>query len=254
MQSVRGRLAALGFFAILPAFLGLLSSPPSNRESSILKKRVGSFRVSGLPALDALLDFGQREQIPLGVEYVSREAVEVPTTVDLHEATVTEILEAICPKNRGYRWAVEQDVVVVTHSRVPPGKQNLLNRAIPAFSVGRTPLQSANVALNMTLFPRVYPRPEPYGFVNIGEPGDPKDLVGPLNLKNPSVRRVLNELVRQNRNAAWVVTVRPENMGRFDMGKHWRILEYESPPRRWAGFLRQSIFGVAQHSQQGSRE
>jgi hypothetical protein len=41
----------------------------------ILSKGVASFNVRGLCLVDALLTLGQEEQVPLGIEYISREAL-----------------------------------------------------------------------------------------------------------------------------------------------------------------------------------
>ena len=61
-------------------------------------------------------------------------------------------------------------------------------------------------------------------------------LVGPFNLKNTTVRDILNEIVSQHSHGAWVVQQPPWTMGK-DLGYGlWKVVEYD---RRDAEYSRE---------------
>jgi len=231
-------LVALVFATGLPQSLGraqTTQSPP------VLSQSVPSFKVERLSLVDALLQLGQQEGFPLGIEYVDREALQKPISVKMDETTVGEILEELLGQNRGYSWHVREGVLTVSHASVASGRENLLERVVPQFSVPRCSVGDASHLLLMDLKQELYP--EIQGFAGEYSPGDLGNLIGPLKLRNVPVWRVLNRLVSVNKKAAWIVQVPPGHLDKLPSCGLWTIVEYETPPRRCGAALRHTIWG-----------
>jgi len=215
----------------------------SGESSRILDRTVESFSVEDVTPLDAVLELGRHEQIPLGIEYIDREVVGKPVSVAVGRSTVRDILDMFVPVGRGYLYRVQNGVVVVTQKNVPAGKKNILNTILSEFAVNRTDLQQASSLLWMTLYKTLYPVPGPHGFVGTRRPGNPENIVGPFSLHNVTVREALNRLVSERKNAAWIVRVPAKYMNQLPNEGLWMIAEYETPPRRYGETLRRSLFG-----------
>lgn len=116
-------------------------------------------------------------------------------------------------------------VVSVTHDGTLVGKSNLLNARIPQFRIGETSMHEASLALSIHLY--FVLNPNSGGIVGDSPGGNPAFRVGPFNLKNATVRGILNQIVSQHRNGACVVQQPPWTMGK-DLGYGiWKVLEYD---------------------------
>jgi hypothetical protein len=183
---------------------------------------------------------GEQERVPLGIEYVSREALEKPITEGFHNTTVGGILERLLGGGKGYTWRVQDGVLDVSHKSVATGKANLLNHVLPTFVIRRCLVADASNVLCMSLNSQLHP--EVTGYAGDYNPGNPQDLIGPLEMQNTPVRQILNRLVSANNRAAWVIRVQPGCLGQLPPGGLWKIIEYENPPRQYAQELRREIF------------
>jgi hypothetical protein len=113
--------------------------------------------------LDTLLQLGQQEGVPLGIEYIDREALEKPISVKLDGATVGEITRVLLAQDRAYTCQVREGVLTVSHESVGSGKENLLDHVIPEFSVPRCSVGDASHLLGMDLELELHPQIQ--GFV-----------------------------------------------------------------------------------------
>ena len=77
MRSDRVRFHVLVIGCVLSVAFrnGAMYASQAAQSPMILSKGVASFNVRGLCLVDALLTLGQEEQVPLGIEYISREAL-----------------------------------------------------------------------------------------------------------------------------------------------------------------------------------
>jgi hypothetical protein len=230
MRRSRLGVHALALFFFLSAALNgaALNPAQAGQSPTILSKQVASFSVRGLCLVDALLRLGGQEQVPMGIEYVSRESLEKLITEDFHNTTVEGILEHLLG-SKGYCWRVQDDVVDVSHKSVATGKANLLNHVLPTFVIRRCSVADASNVLYMSLNSQLHS--EVTGYAGDYNPGDPQDLIGPLEMRNTTVRQILNRLVSANNRAAWVIRVQPGRLGQLPTGGLWTIIEYENPPR-----------------------
>jgi hypothetical protein len=175
--------------------------------------------------IDALLQFGQEQQIPIGVEYIDAAAFRSRITLHAGNSTVGTLLDTIT-HGQGYRWFTQDGVVMVTHDGEPRGRKNLLDMRIPQFAIKKeVTLQDASLKLLGTLYWAL--NPQSTGLVGDYPVGNPKFRVGPFTQKNATVRQILNCIVSQRRNGAWVVQQALWNMDKDPSYGLWRMFEYD---------------------------
>jgi hypothetical protein len=76
--------------------------------------------------------------------------------------------------------------------------------------------------------------------------GNPKFLVGPLRMKNATIRQILNRIVSQHRNGAWVVQQAPWNMDKDPSYGLWQVFEYDgNHGAKYSGLLQ--VWGLGLH-------
>jgi hypothetical protein len=162
--------------------------------------------------IDALLQLGQEQRIPIGIEYVDAAAFRSRITLHEQDMTVGRLLDTITHP-LGYSWFVDGDVVIVTHSGAPQGSKNLLDSRIPEFPIAReVTLQAASFQLLGKLYFALHPHAT--GIVGDYPSGNPQFRVGPWTMRNATVRQILNRIVSQHKNGAWVVQQPAWNMDR----------------------------------------
>jgi len=189
-----------------------------------LSRKIVRFDARQRNLIDALLSFGAQEHVPIGIDYIDKAAFEQRVNLEFRERSVRQILDALTHP-LGYRWSTEGAVVSVTHDGALVGKSNLLSTRIPQFRITETSMHEASLALSMHL--HFVLNPKSSGIVGDSPGGNLAFRVGPFRLQNATVRDILNQIVSQHRNGAWVVQQPPWTMGK-DLGYGiWRVLEYD---------------------------
>lgn len=214
----------------------------SDQPTAIAEKHVRVFDVDGLSMLDALLQLGRQEHIPLGIEYLDPSDLDKPISVHLHGTSVGAVVNAILNQRRGYTWRSENGVVHIGHRGMPSGDRNLLDVVLREFSVSErtTLLTAASLMLPAQLRRQLYPPKPPSGVAGIVgsiSGGRIENQVGPLKLRNVTVRQVLDRLVSEHNNAAWVILVPPMHLDRLPPKGLWYVIEYNAPQDNWSGFI-----------------
>lgn len=222
-------------FAV-PAFEGSASSP-NNASGGVLAKHVSSFNVENLSIIDGVLQLGQQEKVPLGIEYVTLEALQRPVSIRLHRTTFGDAIKAILGKGSGFTFHVDRAVVVVTGKTASPRQTNLLNKVLPEVFIPRSTFGEASHQVDMILRGQLHPEEG-----TVGDYNPQGDLVGPLKMRNVTVRDALNRLISGQNIAAWIVLVRDGRLSEIPTQGLWTILEYQTPPKRYAEYLRRRIF------------
>jgi len=237
---------ALGILACLsakPAAVGQARSVASELQSH----PVASFGVRESNMIDALLQLGKEQQVPIGIEYIDAAAFRSRITLHAQNSTMGTLLDIIT-HGQGYRWLIQDGVVMVTHDGEPHGRKNLLNTRIPEFAIDKEiTLQAASLKLLGALYWAL--NPHSMGIVGDYPGGNPKFRVGPLRMKNATVRQILNRTVSQRRNGAWVVPQPPWNMDKDPSYGFWRVIEYDgNHGAKYSGLLQ--VWGLGLHAQQ----
>jgi len=215
------------------------------------EKIVPAQDISGLPLVDALLLFAQREHIPMGIEFVDEKALTTNVSVHTKDTTVADLLSLVLPRSSGYVWSERYGVIDITHVGAPIGRANLLDHVIPTFDMPRSSLDEFSFELEMALKHDLNPEAGGFGgdYISIGPPV----FVGPFHLREASVREILSRAARQERPAAWVVTVPPEGLGQASSHSLWKMLPYTQPATRYSPLLLQAL-GQVGHAQDGDTQ
>lgn len=209
--------------------------------SGIASITVQSCSVTELNMIDALLHLGQEYRVPLAIEYLDAAAFRKQVSFCVQNSTFGALLNTITHA-QGYSWFVCDGVVIVTHKEVPQGAKNLLNTRIAEFRLPREEtLHAASLQLLSTL--RFALHSDRNGIVGDYPTGNAQVRVGPWTMRNATVRRILNRIVSQHRNGAWVVQQAPWNMDKDPPYGLWRVFEYEgSAVHRLSTLLQGRVF------------
>ena len=223
-------------------------------QASLFSRSVTSFRADGLTMIDALLQLARSERIALGIEYANPDDLAQSVTVKLGPTTVGQAFEALLPRNKGYALRVQDGVVHLVNRAVSSRRHTLLDQVVPEFSVAPDhgmPLTVVMASyrlramLERLLAPKApSPRSGPVGEAASLSGGLSGSQIRPLKLRNKTVRQILDRLVSENHNAAWIILVPPDQLDRlprhgpsFNLSDLWDILEYDVSPRRWSDGL-----------------
>lgn len=204
--------------------MGMLYGQSRSAATINVFRQVPFFEVTQRNLVDALLSFGGQEHIPIGIEYIDKAAFQQRINANVRERNVRQILDVITHP-LGYRWWMSGPGVLVTHDGALVGKSNLLNTRIPQFRIRQTSMHEASLALYLHLYFVLNPKSS--GIAGDSPGGNLAFRVGPFDLKNATVRDILNQIVSQHSNGAWVVQQPWWTMGE-DLGYGiWKVFEYD---------------------------
>jgi hypothetical protein len=197
--------------------------------------------------IDALLQLGQEQGLPIGIGYIDAAAFRSRITLQAQDTSIGKLLDAIT-NPQGYSWFGYGDVVIVTHNGALQGRKNLLNLRIPEFAIDKEmTLQAASLKLLGTLYWAL--NPHSAGIVGDYPSGNPRFRVGPLRMKNATIGEILNRIVSQRRNGAWVVQQAPWNMDKDPSYGLWRVIEYDgNNGAKYSALLQ--VWGLGLHDPQ----
>jgi hypothetical protein len=166
------------------------------QSATALNNRVAQFDVTDTTIIDALsrLSYEPIAGLHLGIEEIIRETASEPTdrnvrfSLSLHDATVRDILEALCKSDRRYVWSVDGSTVNV-YPRETVGKSSyLLNR-----EVGTIALENINGPTDaLTSLMKLLPD-EQLGYAGIGVNNDYPEPWSAV-FSNLTVRQLMNRL------------------------------------------------------------
>lgn len=181
--------------------------------------------------LAGIVTFGETTGICLGIELADDQLTRQPMRLDFSGVHFDAALRNALEHVRGYSVAVSGAVVVVQPDR--ERKQTWLDMKIPRFTVQRASLQAASNVLFMYLRQQALPQ-EGGGFAGHFRTGEIRDMVGPFDERDRTVRELLNILVGSSSGALWITTEPPNGTTIADR-PFWTILEYSDQTVRSAG-------------------
>ena len=207
-----------------------------------LSMTVKHFRAEKVPLLDALLSFAQEQHLPLGIEYIDLHAVSDQVSIDIGSATVSQVLDAILKRAPGYTWSIRDDVICISHSDVPVGGSNLLDRVLSDFSIPRMSVTRAALALDRALYMDLHQGTQGWAGSYAGKFRDGRWTR--YEMHGVTVRDVLNRIVRDAGDAAWVIQVPPKNLDNLPFYGLWRTIQYEVPPKQYGSLFRGFLLDI----------
>jgi hypothetical protein len=207
----------LSLFLFVMLF-GLLSSSVSGqRLQSKLDQRVKAFDSESASTVDQLIEFAQRFEIPLGIEWMDNSNAKAAPPIHARNSTAKRILEQIVHENSGNDFILTAGVVHVYSPKIIGDDRNFLNLRVPHFQVTNESLLGADFLLRVSIRQALNPRSGGYGGghghgIPRSDTFDIRNLG--FSLHNATVRQILNTIVARQGNAFWVVRIKPlEVMG-----------------------------------------
>jgi len=232
--------------ALIAAFCALTSpifcQPVANRIEP--SRRIAHFQVQDQNMIDALLQLGQQEEFGVGIDYIDAAAFERKLSISTRDSTLASVLDQIT-KELGYKWSVQGRAINVTHPGAIVGKRNLLNTRIRHFKVDPMPLEQAGcqlaIAFKFAMNPKMKGLAGDCLFAGI------EQRIDGVEMNGSTVREILNALVSQHGNGAWVVQQPSWTMNK-DLGFGvWKLLAYGRADGRYSRMLQVRGLGLTAH-------
>lgn len=217
---------------------------PKDPSGSLL---IEPFEISNIARMDAILMLARRCRVPLGIEFVD-EAMFQPVTIRVPSGdTIKSALDLLAPPSSGFLVTEHENVFTVSHQNVPT-RDNVLDTLLDEVNVAGDSIQMANWALQVALDRQLrkdtgVPQAQGYG---LSIAGVQSSRIAPFKATRISVRDVLDRIVGEDGNAAWIVQVRPpgllnQNVGRPDV--LWTVVDYDTGPVDGISLLTQHAIG-----------
>ena len=193
-------------------------------QDNSLERLASDFDSKGVGLIEALLKFSHQQHLRIVVEYVDRESMDQPISVNLQDKTVRQGLDIILCNGHGYRWRLRNGIVEITNSRGSKRADKQLNMVIPVFTVadGET-AKMASVMLWWNLQLTLDAKLQGYGG-DILE-GAEASTVKPAVLHNRTVREILAYIVLNSRADGWIVAGPPQCLGFTPYCGLWFLIE-----------------------------
>lgn len=217
-----------GRLAILLPLLTLSSlrpfSPSATAPSQLegkLRAEVRDFDNNGKPLIPTLVRIAERNQIPLGIERVVKEALETPVTIHMREGTVAALLDLCVRQIPGYRWVIDDGAINICGEERRL-RSNIFNEVIPFFEVQNQPVGMIQLKLGNTLIIKAL---KPQGIIgDFMHPMAQEKKLLSLRERNATVRRILNRIVVLHGRAFWIARVPPKWLGNRPGADSFEIL------------------------------
>lgn len=186
--------------------------------------RVLRYDTGPRPFVRAVLDLVSKYQLPLGLEYVDREALRRPLNLRLNNKSVREILQALVAQVPQYRLRISPDVIEVYSPKARADASNFLNTVVANFArTGQTPRM-----VSLAIYSAVTAERHQVccGIVNVLEPGDAPTVT--LALRDKRAYEILDALVARMQ-GFWIPVVPPEKLS-VPGPKLWEVYQLEYGP------------------------
>jgi hypothetical protein len=219
------------FGVIFTAFNFILGQSPSQEAALISKKlavRVETFDNEGKPLIETLLRIADEFHLPMGIEKVENVTINRPIQVRLKNVTVKQIFDACVGQATDYSWVIKDGVILISSPSLQVQASNLFNFIIPHFRADNISLNNANQGLRFALYYEKV-KPKSFGGSHLGNLSLEDKLVN-LDVKNATVRHILNCLVAQHGGSVWISRVAPEAIDTLPSAGLWQILPHGSQP------------------------
>lgn len=220
-------IVALAGFGISSVVLNATQEKAGKRQLTFderLESKVAQYDTGGRPFVGAVLDLVCRYQLPLGLEYVDREAVRKPLNLKLTNKPVREILQALVAQVPQYRLRISPDVIEVYSPKARADASNFLNTVVANFArTGQTPRM-----VSLAIYSAVTAERHQVccGIVNVLEPGDAPTVT--LALRDKRAYELLDALVARMQ-GFWIPVVPPEKLS-VPGPKLWEVYQLEYGP------------------------
>ena len=166
-------------------------------------------------ALQALIDFSVRNQIPIGIVLVSDSGLCAPRErLAMKNAPAEKIMDSLLV-NSGYAWSNNDGVFVIKPKVVPETSDRVLRLKYPRFKSTATTLQGLGIVLSGLIRSSL----ESGGYATSILSSSDSTTVKPFTLENVTVEEIANYIVRLNGKGAWILEPNPYESGQVKKGR-----------------------------------
>src|SRR5437762_9158326 len=109
------------------------------------------FETAGQTLIESVLSIAYKHELPIGIEYVNREALTRPINLRFQKESIREILVAITRQIPGYQIAFSDGLVDIFLPQERKDPSNLLNRVIKDFNITERDTAEVNAELACAL-------------------------------------------------------------------------------------------------------
>lgn len=209
--------------AALLIVLGLASTVNSESLRERLDQQT-DYHVHAVAPDEQLIEVARHFQIPMAIEWLDQAAPEGRAhKLQFTAGRVIDLINAIVAVAPDQVVRVEDRFVRIFPPKASDSRLNFLNFRLNSFCVWRESVLGADFRLRIDLDETFYPEHFKYGYNGGYGGGEWLLLIDQLTicLNKPSIRDVLNEIVGQSGRAAWVVSLKPEELqGKMPFWKH----------------------------------
>jgi len=195
------------------------------------------FEASQVSPIEALMRFGEKNDLCFGVQYVDKSLLTTPSNFNIQNMTIREAIEKILGSGSSLKIESINGVIEIS-PRVTSGKKTVLDHVIGNWVAARGPLQIVSWLLDIQLVKELNPQIK--GFGGDSPAGDSLDEVGPFNETNRSVRFLLDKIVAQSKGGIWISLIPSGTSGRqaiLEGRRAWSIVQYQGATAGYAGTL-----------------
>ena len=141
--------------------------------------------------------------MPLGVILADQRFCEIKVNIKSEKQSALSILNQMVSQLDGYKWAIEDGVVVIEPKDITKAASEFLRLVVPRYASPEGKIEAQNMYLWMDV--RAILRPSEGTALHILSSGADVTLP-PIDVKNESIRKNLNRLVLRPPGGAWVLS------------------------------------------------
>jgi hypothetical protein len=226
MRQVKGIRVLFIAFASFACLISANAVSGDERFEKKLDLRLDHFDSEGRTLIQNVLDLAYRYELPSGIEYIDKRALNQPIQRKFENASVREILEDLVLQTPGYQVDFSHGIVDVFVPSERSNPSNLLNQVIPEFKVTAQDTDAANVELTCALVYKLNPSDSCTSSAPNGQFGSSRIT---LHLQNAKIYEIVNAIVAQNGKAAWTVIAPPSSLTDAHFSDLWHIYSLRPP-------------------------
>jgi hypothetical protein len=196
-------------------------SRPHQNLAEKLSTQVAHFGISGQTLLDGIVGLAYRYELLVGWEYIDREAVERPLSIQLPKCSVREAVEALVRQLPAYCVTFSPEIIQIYSPSARADPKNLLNLTVGDFHVVDESVPDIDFRLWGEIFTRLHPG-KGYGGHSVGGLLTPEGKIT-INLRDAKVYEVLDAVVAAEKGSWWIVSVPAEQLSSLPSSGLWEI-------------------------------
>jgi hypothetical protein len=114
----------------------LLFAPHVYGQSTRVQDRASDFESKGVGLTETLLKFSYQEHLPIAIEYVDRDSMNLPVDIRVRNETIAQALDSILSHGHGYAWTLRNGMIEIKNRHTSQRAEAQLNTVIPFFKIG----------------------------------------------------------------------------------------------------------------------